>query len=195
MPQPKQCKIRAAFATYTTAHVNTGSLIHWARPGIEPETSSFLVGFINRWATTGTPQLTFRSFSLDASLLLYLLVLDFDIVHSSWTRPLIVSWTWCFFPTLVPLWRSSSWDILSHPNPLFPACLKLPLIKNSAQMPSISFGLQQSITLIPLPPSLFLSILFGLCYYYFLWFCCLTASLDYINREARYFRHTLKCWV
>ena len=30
---------------YTTAHGNTGSLTHWARPGIEPETSWFLVGF------------------------------------------------------------------------------------------------------------------------------------------------------
>ena len=28
---------------YTTAHSNTGSLTHWARPGIQPETSWFLV--------------------------------------------------------------------------------------------------------------------------------------------------------
>jgi len=40
---------------YTTAHGNTGSLTHWARPGIEPTTSWFLVGFVNHWATTGTP--------------------------------------------------------------------------------------------------------------------------------------------
>ena len=33
--------------TYTTVHGNTGSLTHWARPGIEPETSWFLVGFIS----------------------------------------------------------------------------------------------------------------------------------------------------
>ena len=43
MPQPQQCGIRAAFVTYTTAHGNAGSLTHWARPGIEPETSWFLV--------------------------------------------------------------------------------------------------------------------------------------------------------
>ena len=32
-----------------------GSLTHWARPGIKPTTSWFLVRFINYWATTGTP--------------------------------------------------------------------------------------------------------------------------------------------
>ena len=37
-----------------TAHGNTGSLTHWARPGIEPATSRFLVGFINHWAMVGT---------------------------------------------------------------------------------------------------------------------------------------------
>ena len=37
---------------YTTAHGNTGSLIHWLRPGIDPVSSWFLVGFISaapRW--------------------------------------------------------------------------------------------------------------------------------------------------
>ena len=34
-------------ATYTTVHSNTQSLTHWARPGIEPATSWFLVGFIS----------------------------------------------------------------------------------------------------------------------------------------------------
>ena len=33
--------------TYTTAHSNTRSLTHWARPGIEPTTSWFLVRFIS----------------------------------------------------------------------------------------------------------------------------------------------------
>ena len=44
-------------ATYTTAHGNTGSFTHWARPGMEPATSWFLVGFVNHCAMTGTPQL------------------------------------------------------------------------------------------------------------------------------------------
>jgi len=32
---------------YTAAHHNTGSLTHWEKPGIEPESSWFLVGFIS----------------------------------------------------------------------------------------------------------------------------------------------------
>ena len=50
-----QCQIQATSATYTTAHGNTGPLTHWVRPGIESTTSWFLAGFINRWATKGTP--------------------------------------------------------------------------------------------------------------------------------------------
>ena len=42
--------------TYTTTHGNAGSLTHWAGPGIEPATSCFLVGFVNHWAMTGTPE-------------------------------------------------------------------------------------------------------------------------------------------
>jgi len=34
-------------ATYTTAHSNTGSFTHWARPGMEPATSWFLVRFVS----------------------------------------------------------------------------------------------------------------------------------------------------
>ena len=39
--------IGATSATYTTAHNNAGSLTHWVRPGIEPSTSWFLVGFVS----------------------------------------------------------------------------------------------------------------------------------------------------
>ena len=56
MPEPQQRGIRAASATYTPAHSNTGSLTHWARPGIESATSRFLVGFVDHWAMTGTPK-------------------------------------------------------------------------------------------------------------------------------------------
>ena len=55
MPQPKPCQIRSASATYTKALSNARSLTHWARPGIEPETSWFLVGFIFCCTMTGTP--------------------------------------------------------------------------------------------------------------------------------------------
>ena len=47
MPEPQQPGIWAASATYTTTHGNTGSLTHWAKPGMEPETSWFLVGFVS----------------------------------------------------------------------------------------------------------------------------------------------------
>ena len=46
-PQPQQRQIRAVPSTYATAHGNTGSLTQWMRPGIEPKTSWFLVGFIS----------------------------------------------------------------------------------------------------------------------------------------------------
>ena len=34
---------RATLAIYTTANSNAGSLTHWGRPGIKPETSCFLL--------------------------------------------------------------------------------------------------------------------------------------------------------
>ena len=46
----------------STLHSNAGSLTHWARPGIEPSTSWFLVGFVNHWATMGTPLFLFLIF-------------------------------------------------------------------------------------------------------------------------------------
>ena len=45
-PQSQQCRIQAASATYTIAHRNTGSLTHWARPGIKPLSSWIEVGFV-----------------------------------------------------------------------------------------------------------------------------------------------------
>ena len=50
-PQPQQRGFWATSATYTTAHGNTGSFTHWARPGIEPMFSWMLVAFVNHWAT------------------------------------------------------------------------------------------------------------------------------------------------
>ena len=55
LPRPQQCGIWALSLTYTTTHCNTGSLTHWARPRIKTSTSWILIGFINHWATTGTP--------------------------------------------------------------------------------------------------------------------------------------------
>ena len=47
MSELQQRQIWAASASYITAHGNTRSLTHWARPGIEPVTSSFLVRFVS----------------------------------------------------------------------------------------------------------------------------------------------------
>ena len=53
--QPQQQGIWAMSVTYTTAHSNSGSLTHWARPGIKLESSWILVRFFNHWAMKGTP--------------------------------------------------------------------------------------------------------------------------------------------
>ena len=47
MPQAQQCQIQAASMTYTIAQGSAGSLTHWARPGIRPTTSWFLVRFVS----------------------------------------------------------------------------------------------------------------------------------------------------
>ena len=62
---PYQHQIWATSVTYTTAHGNTRSLTHWARPGIKLATSWFLVGFILAvplWGLHINPILTLFSF-------------------------------------------------------------------------------------------------------------------------------------
>ena len=46
-PQPQQRQIQVTSVNYTTAHGNAVSLTHRARPGIKPESSWVLVGFVN----------------------------------------------------------------------------------------------------------------------------------------------------
>ena len=46
-PQPEQCQIQSASATYTTAHGNARSPTHWLRPGIKPSILQLLVSFIS----------------------------------------------------------------------------------------------------------------------------------------------------
>ena len=55
MPELQQRHIQAASSTYTTAHGDARILTHWARPGIKPSTSWFLVGFVNHCTMMGTP--------------------------------------------------------------------------------------------------------------------------------------------
>ena len=52
----------AASATYTTTHGNARSLTHWVRPGFEPATSWFLVGFIS---TAPRPELQDYDFKVE----------------------------------------------------------------------------------------------------------------------------------
>ena len=40
-------RIGAVAASLHNSHSNAGSLTHWARPGIEPATSWFLIGFVS----------------------------------------------------------------------------------------------------------------------------------------------------
>ena len=69
-PQPRQHRIWTTFVTYTTAHGNVGSLTHWGRLGIEPETSwsSRLICF---WRTaTRTPRFRPSYFQIIALFIL-----------------------------------------------------------------------------------------------------------------------------
>ena len=73
MPEPQQqLGIQAVSTTYTTAHGNARSLTHWARPGIEPATTWFLVGFVNHGAWTGTPPSVFSTVRWRETFLVYL---------------------------------------------------------------------------------------------------------------------------
>ena len=73
--------IWATSATYTTAHGNTGSLTHWARPGVEPPTSWFLVGFV---ATVPWWELLFHVFWNSAFMFII-------VMYSWWIDPFIIT--------------------------------------------------------------------------------------------------------
>ena len=57
MPQPQQCRIWAMSVTHTTAHGNTGSLTHWARPGIKPAPSWLLVRLVSAEPSWELPEM------------------------------------------------------------------------------------------------------------------------------------------
>ena len=61
-PQSQQCWMRAASATYITAHgnANNRSLTHWARPGINPASSWMQVRFLNHRATSGNSKVQWK---------------------------------------------------------------------------------------------------------------------------------------
>ena len=70
------------------AHSNAGSLTHWARPGIEPTTTWFLVRFINHWATMD-----------------FLNVLEINPAWSWWIAFITCYWIW-FADILFIIWPS-----------------------------------------------------------------------------------------
>ena len=57
-PEPQQHRIRASSSAYTTTHSNARSLICWARPGIEPETSWFPGRFVSAVPRQELPELS-----------------------------------------------------------------------------------------------------------------------------------------
>ena len=56
IPQPQQCQIQVASATYTAACSNSGSLIHWARPAVKPTSSQMLCRVLNLLSHYGNYQ-------------------------------------------------------------------------------------------------------------------------------------------
>ena len=60
-------QIGAVAVTYTTAHGNTGSLTHWARPGIEPASSWILVRFMSTEPWRELRLLQFKSFTVPST--------------------------------------------------------------------------------------------------------------------------------
>ena len=69
-PQPQQCSIWAASATYTTAHGKALSQTCWARTGIEPASSWILVGFISTVPQGELPCIISWFFSLKINFLI-----------------------------------------------------------------------------------------------------------------------------
>ena len=91
---PQQHQIWAASSTYTTAHGNARSLTHWLRPGIEPSTSSFLVGFIS---TEPRRELQVPLYFLSA-----LTSLDVIQFHNSQSNQRVISYNLCSQPSPLP---------------------------------------------------------------------------------------------
>ena len=54
--------IRTVAASLHHSNTGSGSLTHWARPGVEPASSWMLVRFVNRRGMTGTPESVFLMF-------------------------------------------------------------------------------------------------------------------------------------
>ena len=116
MPEPQQRQIWASASTYTTAHSNTGSLTHWVKPGIEPTTSWFLVGFISA-APQWELSLFFFFFFTQHQFQIFLLFLrkvDLVAITNKTIFSSINSWFLCFvlflFGYTCGIWSSLARD-------------------------------------------------------------------------------------
>ena len=94
--QPQQCQIQATSATNAAVCGNTGSLIHWARPGIKPTSSWILVRFLTCWATMGTPLIGILVAPPGSPFLSWV------PVSSCWQCCLLVAHSWPPLQGLVP---------------------------------------------------------------------------------------------
>ena len=92
-------------ATYTTAQGNTGSLTQWARPGVKPISSWFLVGFINYWAMKGTP----RNLYLDTAFHFpkcFVNVISFSCFQQHYDDGRVISPSFYFYK-----WGNCGWEV------------------------------------------------------------------------------------
>ena len=100
MPQPSQHQIWAVSVTYTTAHGSARSLTHWERPGIEPTTSWFLVGFVNHCTMTRTPQSIILKLMVFFNVCFQIFILFFSIFF------LLLKWIYhiCSCIMIITIW-------------------------------------------------------------------------------------------
>ena len=108
MPQPLQHWIWATSVTYITACGDTGSLTHWARPGIKPASSQRQCRVLNPLSHSGNSAFSYSWTVLSLFLscvmwtvlkskgqlfwALYLNLSLCDVTHD-WTQVIIVGWS------------------------------------------------------------------------------------------------------
>ena len=107
LPRPQQLGIWATSVTYTTAHSNTESLTHWARPGIEPASSWLLARFIPLSHDRNSQKIYFKN-KLNNSLILNyekkIASISLEMYHSLWSNAFIL---WVKLHQTKALWIQS----------------------------------------------------------------------------------------
>ena len=103
MPQPHQRGIWATSVAYITAHGNARSLTHWARPGIEPATSWFLVRFVSAVPVWELLSLIFKNLTI-----IGLSVDSYAFIIFG------VCWAFCMYTVCLSLDLGSFWVFFLH---------------------------------------------------------------------------------